>query len=90
MPKRIKPTGNSHQWPRHAVKQVECRKRDVVVRVADWLRDRDDPAVDVEVYIGGVYDFNESKSFTVNSGLTKPQCKTQAAAFAGAQLAKFL
>ena len=90
MPKKIEPSKNEHQWPRQAVKQVECRKRDVVVRVSNWLRNRDEPAIDVEVYIGGVYDFNESKSFTVNSGLTKQQCKAQAASFAGQQIAKLL
>lgn len=91
MPKRIKPTENAAQWPRQGVKSVECRKRDVVVRVADWTKCKSQEAsIDVEVYIGGVYDFNESKSFSLWQGLTLSEAKRQAANFAGTQIAKFL
>lgn len=62
--RRITPTNNPQQWPRNAVKSVECRKRDLVVRIADWSRDKDEPAFDVEVYVGGVYDWNLSTSET--------------------------
>jgi hypothetical protein len=62
--KRIRPSPNPHQWPRQKVKTVECRKRDLVLRIADWTSDKDEPAYDVEIYVGGVYDWNLSRSFT--------------------------
>ena len=80
--KRIKPTENKHQWPRQAVSSIECRKRDLVVRIADWSRcTAQSGGFDVEVYIGGVYDWNESKNFDT---------KAEAAAFAASQIAKLL
>jgi hypothetical protein len=91
--KRIKPSANKEHWPRHAVKNIECRKRDLVIRIADWSRQSPrtgEPAYDVEVYIGGVYDFHESKTFTLSSGLTKAQAKTAAVKYAAAQIAKLL
>jgi len=88
--KRIKQTENAHHWPRNEVKSVDCRKRDLVIRIADWMRDRDEPSYDVECYIGGVYDFNESESFTLNSGLTKAQAKAKAIEYAKAQIEKLL
>ena len=62
----------------------------MVVRITDWMSDKDEPAFDVEVYIGGVYDWNESKSFTLHSGLTRKQAKAAAIKFAGEQVAKLL
>jgi hypothetical protein len=62
--KRIQETPNAHNWPRKRVQTVECRKRDLVIRITDWTDDKDEPAYDVECYIGGVYDFNESQCFT--------------------------
>ena len=59
--KRIKPTDNEHQWPRTAITSIETRKRDLVIRIADWRRIKDASGYDVEVYIGGVYDWNESE-----------------------------
>lgn len=88
--KAIKPTPNKHHWPRRAVKSVECRRRDLVIRITDWMRDKHEPAYDVEVYIGGVYDFNESKSFTRSSGLSAGECKLSAIEFANAQTRKLL
>ncbi len=88
--KRIKPTANEHHWPRSEVKTVECRKRDLVVRITDWMTDREEPAYDVEVYIGGVYDWNESESFTMHTLKTKAACKNAAIAYAQAQIAKLL
>lgn len=80
--KRIKPTPNEHQWPRTEVKSIECRKRDLVVRIADWNRVKTGTAgFDVEVYIGGVYDFNESKNFNT---------KAEAITYAQSQIAKLL
>lgn len=82
--KRIKPSDNEHQWPRQAVKTIETRKRDLVIRIADWSRDKDEPAFDVEVYIGGVHDWNESKSCTFREYGTKEAAKTAAVKFAQA------
>lgn len=88
--KRIMPSQNKHHWPRQAVKTIECRKRDLVVRVANWMSDRDEPAYDVEVYIGGVYDWNESQSFTIFSLKTEAACKAAAIEYAAKQIAKLL
>jgi hypothetical protein len=86
--KQIKPTNNEHQWPRRAVASIECRKRDLVVRISDWTRYREEPAYDVEVYVGGVYDFNLSESFPVNG--SKKQARDKAAAFAAQRIAQTL
>ena len=93
--KLIKPTPNEHHWPRQAVKSVECRKCDLVIRITDWMRDKDEPAFDVEVYVGGVYDWNESKTCSRWNGGDKPrkspaQCKQEAIEFASKQVAKLL
>jgi len=92
--KPIKPTDNAHHWPRNAVQSIETRKRDLVVRIADWTRqsaNTGEPAYDVEVYVGGVYDFNLSKTFaTANAGKTKAQARAEAVAFASAQIAALL
>lgn len=78
-------------WPRHTTKSVETRKKDLVVRITDWTRDKEEPAYDVEVYIRGVYDWNESKSFTTRSSKrTKREAKSLAVAFASQQIAKHL
>ena len=82
----IKPTPNKHP-------SVKCRKRDIVVRLADWTRDRDEPAYDVEVYIGWVYDWNESETFSTKNHTpprNKAQARIAATAFASAQIAKLL
>lgn len=79
-----------HGFPRHKVKSVDTRKRDLVIRIADWMRDKDEPAYDVEVYIAGVYDYNESESFTLSSGLSKQEAKTKATEFVCAQIKKLL
>ncbi len=47
-------------WPRHKVNLVETRKRDLVIRIADWTRNKDASGYDVEFYQGGVYDWNKS------------------------------
>jgi len=79
---RIKPSEGTYQWPRKATPTIECRKRDLVVRIADWHRITSGTGgYDVEVYIGGVYDWNESKTF---------ETKQEAAAFAAAQIARLL
>jgi len=88
--KAIKQTDNEHHWPRNEVKSVECRKRDLVIRIADWTKDKEEPAYDVECYIGGVYDWNESEVFSLESELTKSQAKAKAIEFAQKQIAKLL
>lgn len=92
--KQIQPSkktgANGVQWPRNPVKSVDCRKKDLVVRITDWMKDKHEPAYDVEVYIGGVYDWNESKSFTLSSGLTPIEAKLKAAQFASEQIHKLL
>ncbi len=62
---RITPSRNKYSWPRHRVETLELRSRDLTIRIADWTRDRDAPGYDVEVYIGGVYDWHASP--TVNT-----------------------
>jgi hypothetical protein len=75
-----KPTSNS--WPRHTVESIETRKRDLVIRIADWHRITSGTGgYDVECYIKGVYDWNESENFD-----TKPE----AIAYAQQQIAKLL
>ena len=81
---------NGVEWPTNRVKELKLRPKDLVVRITDWMKDKDEPGYDVEVYIGGVYDWNESKSFTLSSGLKPEQAKQQAAHFAGIQIARLL
>jgi hypothetical protein len=78
-----------NSWPKHKVKSVECRKRDLVIRVTNWLSDKDEPAFDVECYVGGVYDWNKSKCFTLSSGLSKKRAKEEAVKFAQKQVERF-
>lgn len=91
--KRIAPSGGEHAWPRTAVKSIECRKRDLVIRVADWSRESlqsGEPAFDVECYIGGVYDWDESKTFTLREHGSKAACKQLAIDYAARQIRKLL
>lgn len=77
-------------WPRNKVKSVETRKRDLVIRIANWMTDKDEPAFDVECYLNGVYDWNESQCFTLSSGLTRAEAKQRAIEFAQEQIRKHL
>ena len=88
--KQIKQTDNLHHWPRWAVASVKTRKRDLVVRIADWSRDRDEPAFDIEVYIGGVYDWHKSKTCTFWQYGTRKAAKAAAIEFAQNQIATLL
>jgi hypothetical protein len=88
--KRIQPSDNDHQFPRHATQSVETRDRVLVIRIADWTDDKNEPAYDVEVYIGGVYDWNESKTFTLREYKTKPAAKVEAINFFNEQTRKLL
>lgn len=87
---KIQESQNENKWPRKEVKTIDCRKRDLIVRIADWSRDRDEPAFDVEVYVGGVYDFNESLSFTKREYGTLRVAKAAAIRFSATQIAKLL
>jgi len=69
---------------------VETRKRDLVIRITNWLTDKDEPAYDVEVYDKGVYDWHQSESFTLSSGLTKEQAKEAAIEFAQNKIRELL
>ena len=77
-------------WPRRLVKSVDCRKRDLVIRIADWTRQSPrtgEPAYDVEVYDKGVYDWNLSQTFTTaSSKRTKGEARKLAIAFACKQI----
>lgn len=88
--KTVKPSNNAHQWPRKAVNSIECRKRDLIVRIADWTRTKEEPAFDVEVYIGGVYDWNQSRTFTLNALGSKERAKEAAVKFASERMAESL
>ncbi len=68
---RIKPTANEHHWPRHRVVTLELRPRDLTLRIADWTRDRDAPGYDIEVYIGGVYDWHASPTVSTRDEAVK-------------------
>ena len=91
--KQIQPTPNEHHWPRHKVESVDCRKRDLIIRIADWSHQSlrtGEPGFDVEVYIGGVYDWNESETCTLHRYGTKAKAKTAAITFAQTQIANLL
>jgi hypothetical protein len=87
--KPITETPTVEKWPRKKVKSVGARERDLIVRITDWTDDKDEPAYDVETYIGGVYDWNESRVFTLR-GSTKAKAKRLATAFANKQITKLL
>jgi len=88
--KLIRESQNKHQWPRKTYKTIDCRKRDLIVRITDWTKDKAEPAYDVELYIGGVYDWNESQSFTIYELKTKSEAKKKAIEFAQKQISRLL
>ena len=80
-------------FPKHLVDSVKTRKRDLVIRIANWTRESiksGEPAYDVEIYNKGIYDWNQSKSFTLSSGLTKQQAKQAAIKFAQEKIEELL
>lgn len=82
-------TPTSTSWRRRVTKSIDCRKKDTIVRIADWTRDKDEPAFDVEIYAGGVYDYDESQTFCTRSAKrTKREARALAVAFAAQQIAK--
>jgi hypothetical protein len=85
----MKPTKTS--WPRHIADSIKCRPRDLIIRISNWTRDKDEPAYDVEVYIKGIYDWNESKVFsTRNANRSKPKARKLAIQFAQQQIEKHM
>lgn len=88
--KHIEPSPNEHHWPRNKVASVDCRKRDLVIRIANWMNDKDEPAYDVETYIGGVYDWHKSQCFTRRAFGKPSVCKAKAIEYAQKQIAKLL
>ena len=90
--KAIKESLNAHHWPRNKVPSIECRKRDLIIRIADWTRESPltgDPAFHVETYVGGIYDWTLSQCFCLR-GKTKVQARAEAVAFAQKQIASLL
>ena len=48
------------------------RKKDLaVVKIVDWSKDKDEPAIDVEVYINGLFDIEQSKVFSISGNVDK-------------------
>ena len=91
--KRIQPSSNKHSWPRQAVPSIECRERDLIIRIADWSQpsiETGEPSFDVEVYIGGVYDWNESETLTLRKYKTKDAAKAAAITFAQRKIKSLL
>ena len=75
----------------HTIEPIFCRKKDLVIRIADWTRDKDEPAIDVEVYIRGIYRPAESHSFCTKHANRVPKtAKKLAIRFAQNQVAKHL
>ncbi len=74
-------------WPRNRVKSVECRRRDLVIRISNWTKDKHEPAYDVEVYENGIYDFHKSEVFcTKSSNKSNSEARLLAIAFAQAKM----
>jgi len=88
--KTLEESTNPEKWPHEKVGSIECRKRDLIIRIADWTRTKEEPAFDVEVYVGGVYDWNLSKTFSMSEGATKQQAKQGAIAFAQKKITELL
>jgi hypothetical protein len=68
---------------------VEARKRDLIIRIADWTRDKDEPAYDVEIYCKGSYIGGECFT-TRSSGRTKAEAKAAAVAYAQKEIADLM
>lgn len=91
--KKIRPSRNKHRFPRNPVKSVEARGRDLIIRLTDWTDDdpQNEPGFDVEVYIGGVYDWNESQTFGLRHHAgDKNAAKSAAIRFAQEQTEKIM
>lgn len=60
------------------------------MRIADWSRDKEEPAYDVEVYVGGVYDWNLSETCSTHQHGTLAAAKQAAIAIASKRIADLL
>lgn len=70
---------------------VLARQRDLVIRIADWTRDSNEPGFDVEVYVTGDYSYQESETFTTRSSWhTRKQAREQTVDFVCKQVRKLL
>lgn len=70
---------------------ISVRKRDLVIRIADWTRDKHEPTYDVECYVHGAYGRTVSETFcTKSAGRSKRQARDMAVAFAQQQIARLL
>jgi hypothetical protein len=88
--KQIKESPGPVNFPRKRFETIEARKRDLIFRITDWTKDKEEPAYDVEVYIGGVYDYDESKSCTFHEYGNKRKAKLAAIEFASEKIKKLL
>jgi hypothetical protein len=70
--------------------KLECRNRDVVIRLANWLDDKDEPGYDVEFYIRGRYIDSCSECFTLHKWKYPARAKKEAINFITRQLKKEL
>lgn len=55
-------------------KTTPLRNRDIlVIKIVDWSDDRpqDEPAIDVEVYLNGEFDSEQSKVFSIEGEVDK-------------------
>ena len=43
--KRIKESTNKEKWPREKCQSVDCRGHDLVLRITDWSKNKDEPSV---------------------------------------------
>ena len=65
-------------------KYIEARKRDMlIIRIVDWSDDKptDEPAIDVEVYADGEFQFDDSKVFSISGDITKARAVSLARAY---------
>jgi len=86
----ISETKNGSKWPRQKVASIDARKKDLIIRISDWTRVKDATGYDVEVYVGGVYDWNESRCFGLALYGSLAVAKKAAVAFASEQIARLL
>lgn len=70
--------------------KLECRKRDLVIRIADWSEDEHEPGYDVEVYLNGAYVRKHSKCCTVHQYQSIEVAKERAFGFAAEKIKELI
>ena len=70
------------------VKAVEVRRRDIVIRIADWTKDKDCPTFDLEIYSNGKYLDKVSSSFTLDEIMDRKMAWTAMIIYLGKYLNK--